>query len=50
MRLPFTVKIVLVFNFYFGYYNRSNQNRKREKRLEFSCVYFSYRGFRSRNG
>ena len=25
MRLPFTVKIVLVFNFYFGYYNRSNQ-------------------------
>ena len=43
-REVFIIKIILASTFYFGYYSRSNQNRKRE-RLEFSCLYFSYRAF-----
>ena len=44
-REVFIIKIILASTFYFGYYSRSNQNRKRGERLEFSCLYFSYRAF-----
>ena len=44
IRLPFAVKIVLV-NFHFGYYSRSNQNGKRGKDLNFRVYILAIAAF-----
>ena len=44
-REVFIIKIVLASAFYFGYYNRSNQNRKRGKDLNFRVYILAIAAF-----